>query len=102
MGKKRRSYTPEQKVSILREHLLEGHPVSQVCDRHRISPSTFYEWQRKLFEGGPAAFRPQRDREKEQLAEKVQALEARLAHKDHVIARVTEEFVKAKKELGDP
>ncbi len=36
-----------------------------------------------------------------QLEEKVSRLEARVTHKDQVIAEVTEEYVKLKKELGE-
>ena len=33
----RQILTPEQKVAILREHLIEKVPVSQVCDKHGVS-----------------------------------------------------------------
>ena len=94
--KKRRYFTAEQKVSILREHLLEGKAVSEVCEKHGLQPSVFYDWQRKLFENGAAALESRPDTAERQLTRKVEALEARLAHKDHVIARVTEELVKEK------
>ena len=76
--------------------------MSDVCEKHDIQPSLFYYWQRQFFENGAAAFSLDGDSEKRQLEMKVEALEKRLAHKDHVIARVSEEFVKAKKELGEP
>ncbi|MGC8553402.1 MAG: transposase [Phycisphaerae bacterium] len=46
----RRSYTGSEKIAILREALLEGVSVSDVCQKHGISPGMFYEWQKKLFE----------------------------------------------------
>ena len=61
----------------------------------------FYGWQRKFFENGPAAFTDSPDREKKQLQSQVDALNKRLADKDRVIAAVTEEFVRVKKELGE-
>ena len=39
---KRRQYSPQQKVGILREHFLEKRPVSEICEAHGISPSMFY------------------------------------------------------------
>ncbi|MEL7266064.1 MAG: transposase, partial [Planctomycetota bacterium] len=39
---KRRSFTPEQKISILREHLIDRVPVSDLCDKHNISTVLFY------------------------------------------------------------
>lgn len=99
--RKRRHFTAEQKLTILREHLLEGKSVSEVCDKHDVRPGSFYQWQKKLFENGSAAFANDRDSRERQLERKVENLEAKLAHKDHVIARVTEEFVRAKKESGE-
>ena len=52
----RRKFTPQEKVAILRQHLLEGKPVSDVCDFHGLKPSLFYRWQKEFFENGSAAF----------------------------------------------
>ena len=52
----RRQYSPEQKVAILREHLIEHTPVSDLCDKHQIHPTLFYQWQKACFENGAAAF----------------------------------------------
>jgi len=32
MKKQRNHYAPEEKVAILRQHLLEKEPISKVCD----------------------------------------------------------------------
>ena len=34
---RRRHYAPEEKVKILRQHLLEGNPISEVCQQHQIN-----------------------------------------------------------------
>ena len=52
----RRHFTPEEKVAILRRHLLEKVPVSELCDQHGIAPSVFYHWQRELFENAASTF----------------------------------------------
>ena len=52
----RKFLTPEQKVSLIREHLIDGVSVSDLCDQHGISPVVFYNWQRQLFENAPACF----------------------------------------------
>ena len=36
----RRYFSPEQKVAILREHLIEGKAVSDLCDKYHIHPDT--------------------------------------------------------------
>jgi hypothetical protein len=42
MEKTRRQFTPQQKVAILREHLVEHMPVSDLCDKHKLHPTLFY------------------------------------------------------------
>ena len=53
---KRRFVTSEQKIAILREHLIDKVSVSDLCDKHRIRPVLFYNWQRQLFEDGSMVF----------------------------------------------
>ena len=54
MEKTRRSFAPEQKVNILREHLVEHVAVSDVCDKHQIQPTLFYQWQSRAAARQPA------------------------------------------------
>jgi len=56
MKKQRKHYTPEEKVAILRRHLVEGVPISDMCDELGLQPTVFYRWQKELFENGAAAF----------------------------------------------
>ncbi|MBF0584784.1 MAG: transposase, partial [Magnetococcales bacterium] len=39
MEKKRRRYSPQEKTAILREHLINKVPVSDICDRHGLHPT---------------------------------------------------------------
>jgi transposase len=89
------------KVAILRQVLLEGQAVSKVCEEHDVSPTLFYAWQKQFFENGAAAFAKEASTEQRDLERQVEALRQRLTQKDRVIAKVTEEFVKTKKELGE-
>jgi transposase-like protein len=101
----RRHFTPEQKVSILREHLLDKVPVSEVCDRHQIQVSLFYLWQKEFFENGHRAFAANGRRQRrieDARQQKIEALEAKLQRKDGVIAELMEEHVELKKSLGEP
>jgi len=103
MRKTRRHITAEQKVSILRSHLIEHIPVSDLCDRHEISPAQFYQWQKAFFENGSAAFDSKRGRpagpSKDQ--ERIAALEAKLQLRNEALAELMQEHVVLKKELGD-
>jgi len=54
MANKRRRFSGPQKVQIIREHLLDAVPISQVCKKYGITPTQFYQWQKMLFENGAA------------------------------------------------
>ena len=98
--KKRRQYTGEEKMAILRKHLLEGVPVSDVCDEYRLQPTVFYRWQKQLFEQGAEVFRRSNDTETKNLRRQVQQLEEKLSKKNEVLGELMEEYVELKKELG--
>jgi len=100
----RRSHSSEKKAELLRRHHLDKVPVSDLCDEQKLQPSVFYGWQRQLFANAPQVFdQPRRSGSREQELElRIAQLEARLATKDAVIAEISEEYVKLKKELGEP
>jgi transposase len=56
MRKERKHYTAEEKVAVLRRHLLDKVPVSELCEELSLKPTVFYRWQKKFFENGAAAF----------------------------------------------
>ena len=60
MKKQRKHYAPEEKVAILRRHLLEKEPISKLCDELGLQPTVFYRWQKEFFENGAAAFAQKR------------------------------------------
>ena len=103
MEKSRRHYSPQQKVAILREHLIEQVPISELCEKHHIHPTLFYQWQKTFFENGAAAFERERPRSqslgKEQ--DKINRLEAKLKDRHEALAELMQEHVRLKKELGE-
>jgi transposase-like protein len=104
---KRKHLTPEQKMSILRRHLLEDTPISDLCDEFGIHSTQYYTWQKQLFENGTLAFerRPNganRRRKEEAGARRIAELEAKLQKKNEVVAELLEEHVQLKKSLGEP
>lgn len=105
-GRQRRSFTAEEKATILRRHFAEKVPVSDLCDEYHIQPSLFYVWQRQAFEHLSAALQDGRTRrgERQSVAaeqERLAALEAKLVKKDATIAAVAEEYLALKKTLGE-
>jgi transposase-like protein len=49
-------YTAEEKLAILRRHLLDKVPISRLCEELGLQPTVFYRWQKEFFENGAAAF----------------------------------------------
>jgi transposase len=104
MSRPRRHFTPEQKVAILRAHLLEKVPVSDLCQQHGIAVTNFYNWQKQFFENGPAAFTAHDKRRKVDTDAKdrtIAALEDKLRRKHEVLSELMEEHVQLKKDLGE-
>jgi transposase len=101
----RKSYDGPEKVAILKQHLLEHKPVSDLCDQYDIHPTLFYRWQKEFFENGAAAFEQTGRRRKnaeEAKDRKIAALEGKLQQKNEVLAELMQEYVQLKKELGEP
>ena len=102
----RRRFTPDEKATILRRHLVDKVAVSDLCDEYQIQPNVFYLWQRQALErlsevlqDGRTA-RAARDVGAADRA-RVAALEARLAQKDAIIADIAAEHLALKKKLGE-
>ena len=100
MKQKLRRYSPEEKVVILRRHLLEQVPVSELCREHELPPNVFYRWRKEFFEGGGAAFAKESSAQIKSLTKQITALEGELARKNEVLAEVTEAYVRVKKNSG--
>ena len=103
-GRARRQFTTDQKVIILRRHFVDRVPISTICEEYQLQPSVFYAWQRQAFENLAGALQPPaagRTQDKE-LERENDALKAKLATKDNVIAEISEEYVALKKYLGVP
>jgi transposase len=102
MPKKTRKRLPvQEKAAILRLHLLEHPPVSDLCDRYGIHPTMFYRWQKELFENAAAALEPRTRRAGDDKDRRIVALEQKLQRKNEVLSELMEEHVKLKKELGE-
>ena len=55
MRKARRHYSPQEKVAILRRHLLDRVSAARLCDDLQLQPSVFYRWLKRFFENGAVA-----------------------------------------------
>lgn len=57
MGTDGRKWTAEEKLQVLDEARKAGQPVSDVCRRHQIAPTQFYEWEKQARAGALEALR---------------------------------------------
>ena len=105
MSNKRKKHTGQEKARLLRLHLIEKEPVSDICDRHGLNPNVFYRWQKLFFENGAAAFNQAGNGRKDSHAKKLERqnaqLKVKLAGKDEVIAEIMASHVQLKKSLGE-
>lgn len=101
MKRKRKNRTGEEKVAILKRHLVDRVAVSDLCDEYNLHPTVFYRWQKEFFEHGAAAFEHSKGNKKKQENAKIQALEQKLQRKNEVLSELMEEHIKLKKDLGE-
>jgi len=105
--KQRRKFNSEEKFAILKRHLHGKEAVSDICEELGIAPNQFYRWQKEFFDNGAAAFEKNGHGKRKEatklrrLESEVARLEAKLSHKDNVIAEITEDYVKLKKNFGE-
>jgi transposase-like protein len=90
-------------VAVLRRHLLDKVPVSDLCEELALQPTVFYRWQKEFFENGAAAFqtpeRPRRQAEEKQ--KRIEFLEKKVQTKDEVLRRADGGTHRVKKSLGE-
>src|SRR3984885_10218944 len=102
-NRQRRHFADAEKVTILKRHLIDKVPVSDLCDELDIYPYQFYDWLKKFFENGHLAFANGRKAKAVEDAKdhKIERLEAKLQRKDSVLGELMEEHVLLKKSLGE-
>jgi transposase len=101
MRKPRKNYTSPEKVAILRRHLIDKVPVSDLCDEYQLQPTLFYLWQKQFFENGSAAFERKNASPESQHLRTIAALREKLQRKNEVVAELMEEHIQLKKDLGE-
>jgi len=101
MSENRRHYQSKEKVKILRRHLIDRIPVSDICNEIGISPTIFYKWQKEFFENGAVAFERKSSSSEKRFEKQIAKLKEKIAYKDGVIAEIMEEHIELKKNIGE-
>ena len=100
-SKKRRQFSNEEKVAILKRHLVNGERVSDICDELKLNPNMFYRWQKTFFENGAKAFESIRSSQQGKHQREMNQLQGKIVLKDSVISELVTELIKAKKNIGE-
>lgn len=109
MSRTRRNFTAEQKADVVRRHVKDKVPVSDLAAELSIQPSQVHQWIAAVLGQAEKAFanKPGKRAKNTQAAlekakqKQLKRLQDKLQVKNEVIAELMEENVKAKKEFGD-
>lgn len=98
--KARKYYRPEEKVAILRKHLVEKVELSKICEENELQPTIFYRWQREFFEKGTKVFEETEEKQSAKLKKIIEELEGKLSRKNEVLSELMEDYIQVKKKNG--
>ena len=101
MRKNRTSYTAQEKVVILRKHLLEKIPISDICERYELRPTVFYRWQKQFFEKGAVALETKYKSKEAKKDRQIKELTQKIQNKNEVVSELMEAHLRLKKSLGE-
>ena len=104
----RKKRSPDEKIALLKRHLIDGKKVSDICEQENLAPSQFYSWQQALFENGSLVFEAKKKSAKQAVSTQVQQLQskldkaqAKLTEKHEVLSELMSEHIRLKKNFGD-
>lgn len=101
MQKKKR-YTSEEKTMILREHLENQIPISELSERYGVHPNAIYTWKKQMFEASSQQFggkKKSNDKSLQRAEQRIKELEKTLSQRESLIAELVEDNIKLKKNL---
>lgn len=106
--KTRKKRTSEEKLALLKRHLVKGEKISDICEEEGIAPSQFYGWQQTLFDDGAQVLERKDRSSAAKESKKVQELQAeldktkaKLSNKHEVLSELMSEYITLKKSIGD-
>ena len=102
---KRKNFTAEKKVMILREHLDNNVPISDLSEKYSLHPNVIYTWKKQLFESASEIFSGKHKNRRKSVSKeetKIKKLEEVLRKREALITEIVEENVVLRKELDGP
>lgn len=103
MSKVHKQLTAEQRAQVVRRHVADKVPVSDLADEYGVQPSQIHLWVKQVLDQAEHAFNRVGRPSKTETAKsrQIERLEAKLVQKNEVIAELMEENVRAKKANGE-
>ena len=96
----RKRYSATQKVEILREHLENQVPISDLARRYGVHPNLLHKWKKQLFEGAVESFGTKPQKHGQGQSVRVSQLEEKLKEKDSLIAEIMADNIRLKKKYN--
>jgi len=100
MREKHHHYSPEEKVFILRRHLVERVPLSDLCNEYQLMPRVLHSWQKQFFENGSAAFSSVERTERRRKEQRNQRVNEKRKQKSDIFSELMAEHLKLTCEYG--
>jgi transposase-like protein len=97
----RKYLTADQKFKIVKEHLTTKTPISEICKKYEITPTSFYGWQEKFFKGALEGFTKGKDGPTKAELRKIEELESQNNRMKNVISEIISENIDLKKTNGN-
>ena len=99
---KRKKFSAQTKIQILKKHLQKNKAISELCTEHECAPGSIYQWQETLFSRGHQLFENKTGRpvDSRKADARLTEVEKKLAAKNAIIAELMEELLKEKKLNG--
>jgi len=99
--KQSKHYTAEQKVKMLREHLENNIPVSELAQKYEVRPNDIYLLKKKLFESAADIFSLKVSTPMLVTAEqkKIEKLQSKLKDRDEAISYLIRENIEIIKSI---
>jgi transposase len=97
---KRKNYSAEEKVRIIRDYLENGISIGQLCEKYDLHPNIIYKWKKDLFEGALKTFSGEHKQKKPKENKRILQLETKLKARDSLISEIVSENVMLKKNIS--
>jgi transposase-like protein len=97
---KPREFTTEQKVQILRRHLLDRIPAKEICEEYEVPAAEFARWRQQFFENAEATFDQGQNREPNATERRAQAMEQKIQVIEKLLTDLRDHLAMLKKESG--